>query len=85
MELGYAIPYDIHIRRSANKGFIVKVGCGEFVARNKTELLNDLGNYIEDPEKWEQEYKKKCSGSDTIEEVPNPPTGQIPPTTDPAR
>jgi len=66
MELGYAIPYDIHIRRSANKGFIVTIGCGDFVARSKAELLNELVNYIEYPEKWEREYNKNCSGSDEV-------------------
>ena len=58
MKLGYAIPHEIRIKASANMGFIVKVGCGEFVAESKDKMLLDLTLYIEDPKKWEEEYNK---------------------------
>lgn len=56
MKLGYAIPHEIRIRASANMGFIVKIGCGEFVAANTTTLLMDIEKYITEPDKWEKEY-----------------------------
>lgn len=67
MELGYAIKYDIHIRRSANMGFIVKIGCGEFVSRDVTDLKYQLGKYLDNPEKYEKEYTEKCGGGETPE------------------
>ena len=44
MKLGYVIPHEIIIRASANMGFIVKVGCGEFVAENQNQLIVRLGD-----------------------------------------
>lgn len=64
MELGYAIKHDILIRRSANMGFIVKIGCGEFVAMDLHNLLDQLGMYLESPEQWEKEYSEKCDGGE---------------------
>lgn len=58
MKLGYAIPHKIIIRASANMGFIVKIGCGEFVAADRIGLINSLNVYLEDAVKWETEYNK---------------------------
>ena len=57
-KLGFAIPHEIRIKASANMGFIVKVGCGEFVAANKHDLIDGIEGYIDTPDKWEKEYNK---------------------------
>lgn len=62
MKLGYAIPHDIRIRASANMGFIVKVGYGEFVAVNEKVLLDDLTEYFANPKQWEKEYNELPGG-----------------------
>lgn len=80
MKLGFAIPHKITIRASANMGFIVKVGCGEFTAPDEINLLADLEQYLKDPEKWEKEYNElpgaawSGRGGDVIERTdPEPP------------
>ena len=68
MKLGYAIPHEIRIKASANMGFIVKIGCGQFVAVNEKVLLDDLEEYFKDPKKWEEEYNKLPGrGTDEVE------------------
>lgn len=74
MKLGYAIPRDIVIKPSANMGFIVKIGCGTFVAEGVRSLEHQLEHYFSDPEKWEKEYNElgnKCVCEDPVE-VPPP-------------
>lgn len=66
MELKKAIPYHIHIRPSANNGFIVKVGCGEFVAETVSNLITGISAFLINPDKYVQEYNDKMGG----EEVP---------------
>ena len=56
MELGKVINYNIQIEPSSNNGFIVKIGCGKFVAENVTSLLNGLKAYLENPKEWEKKY-----------------------------
>ena len=75
MKLGYAIPHEIRIRASANMGFIVKVGCGEFVAANAQELIHDLDEYIANPKDWEKEYNELPSGGEAEVERASPPVG----------
>ena len=58
MKLGYAIPHELRIRASATMGFIVKIGCGKFVAVSKEALLDGLREYLGDPKKMEEEYNK---------------------------
>lgn len=70
MELGYAIKYPIHIEPTANKGFIIKIGCAQCVARDVIDLKHNLGEYLDDPGKYEKEYAEKCGGRDSVEEVP---------------
>ena len=73
MKLGFAIPHEIRIRASANMGFIVKVGCGEFVSPGTRALLHDLEEYIEDPKGWEEDYNKLPGrGRDEAERIPPP-------------
>lgn len=74
MKLGYVIPHDIRIRASANMGFIVKLGCGEFVAINKHVLLDDLGEYLRDPDIWEKKYNDLSGGG--TDEIERPPDTQ---------
>ncbi len=58
LEIGRIIKYEIHIIPSQNKGFIVKVGCGTFVANSRVELLSYLNEYLENPKSVEDEYSK---------------------------
>ncbi len=62
MKLKKAIPYDIHIRASANNGFIVKMGCGEFVAETTSTLISDLTEFLLDPDKYVKDYNDKIGG-----------------------
>ena len=71
MKLKKAIPYDILIRPSANNGFIVKIGCGEFVAETKSTLKEGLNDYLDDPDKYVQDYNKNMA-----EEIPAPTEGE---------
>ena len=75
MELGKIIKHDIYISPSSNMGFIVKIGCADFVATNSNDLLGDLKEYLAEPDKWEKEFDKKCAGSvvrrDDAREVPS--------------
>jgi len=70
MEIGKAIKYNIQIEPSMNMGFIVKVGCGEFVAKNKKELIENLIQYLNNPEQTEKQYN--AVNTDAIAEVPTP-------------
>ena len=67
MELGRAIKYNITIEPSNNKGFIVKIGCGKFVAETKKSLLNNLSDYIMNPEEWEKRYNESDPDGPTPE------------------
>ena len=49
---------DIHIRPTANDGYIVNVGCTNFAYTDPEKLITDLGEYIRDPQKVEEEYNK---------------------------
>jgi len=51
-----SLPYDIRISGSANKGFILNVGCCTCVFTNKKEMLSAISDYIDDPKKMEKEY-----------------------------
>lgn len=56
MKLGKIINYKITIEPSQNNGFIVKIGCGKFVAENVHSLLVGLDDYLKNPGLWEKEY-----------------------------
>jgi len=58
MELGKVIKCTITIEPSSNNGFIVKIGCGKFVAQDKDVLLKDLSEYLKNPEAWEMRYNE---------------------------
>jgi len=63
IEFGNPLPYDIRICGSSNQGFIVTVGCATCVYTNKTDLLEAIGDYLDDPEKVEKAYndsRKNC-------------------------
>ena len=72
MKLGFAIPHKITIRASANMGFIVKIGCEEYVARDSVDLRIGLEEYLRDPAKWEKDYNALPGRSGTIEAGPRP-------------
>ena len=75
-KLGFAIKHDITIRPSANMGFIVKVGCGEFVAENDVSLLAQLTEYLTHPIDLEEEYNKLPGrGGDEVERTDPEPAG----------
>jgi len=56
MEFGNALPHDIKISGSHNKGFIVKAGCCTAVFTEKEALLKAIGEYIDDPNGMEKKY-----------------------------
>ena len=58
MEFGNALPHDIKISGSHNKGFIVKAGCSISVFSTKKDLLEAIGEYIDDPKAMEKKYNK---------------------------
>jgi len=58
IEFGSSIPYDIRITGSGNKGFIVNVGCATCVFSNKTEVLEAIGDYLDNPEQVEKAYNE---------------------------
>ena len=76
MRLGYAIPRDIIITPSGNMGFVVKIGCGIFVAESTDSLEKKLTTYLDNPEKWEKKYNDlgKERVSEDVAEVPGPTT-----------
>lgn len=62
MDLGRACKYNIGIEPSANNGFIVKIGCGRFVAKDREQLIEDLDEFLKAPEKWEKKYNDIYGG-----------------------
>jgi hypothetical protein len=58
-----SLPYDIRISGSANKGFILNVGCCTCVFTNKKEMLNVISDYIDDPKKMEKEYTQSTQNA----------------------
>jgi hypothetical protein len=58
LEIGRVIDRKIVIEPSANKGFIVRSGCGTFVAKNIDELLSGLGEYLRNPDVYEKKYNE---------------------------
>lgn len=48
----------IEIRATANNGFIVNVGCTNFAYTSKNKMIEDLTEYIRDPQAVEEEYNK---------------------------
>ena len=71
-KLGFAIKHKIIIKPTANMGFIVKVGCGEFVAENDVSLLAQLTEYLRHPADLEEEYNKLPGRGGDIAGVPRP-------------
>ena len=61
MEFGKKIKYDIIIKASGNNGFIVTVGCGQFVFPDKESLLRGLDYYLSNPDRCEQAYNENCA------------------------
>ena len=58
MEFGNVLPYDINIKGSSNKGFIVKTGCSTCVFTDAEEMLKAIDEYIKNPKGLEEEYNK---------------------------
>ena len=56
MEFGNALPYDINISGTGNKGFIVRVGCFTGAFTSVKTMLAAIEDYINDPKKMEKEY-----------------------------
>jgi hypothetical protein len=48
----------IEIRATANDGYIVNVGCTNFAYTSKNKMIEDLSEYIRDPQGVEEEYNK---------------------------
>jgi hypothetical protein len=62
LDLGKAIPYDIVIKPSMNKGFIVTVGCSTTVFADGADLLEGIREYIEDPVGLDKKYNEAIGG-----------------------
>lgn len=58
MEFKSAPMREINIRTTANEGFIVNVGCANFAYTSKNKMIEDLTEYIRDPQAVEKEYNK---------------------------
>ena len=58
MEFENALPYDINIKGSANKGFIVRAGCCTCVFTDKGKMLDAIDDFIDDPKKMEDSYNE---------------------------
>lgn len=56
MKFKKAIRYDILIRPTPNEGFIVEVGCVKVVYAGWASLIQDLSEYLAEPEKFEKQY-----------------------------
>ena len=65
MEFGKIINREIVISPSDNMGYVVTVGCGRFIYTDKKALVADLEAYLNDPQKYENDYNTK---QDTPEE-----------------
>ncbi len=89
LKIGRLIARPIIIDASSNNGFIVKSGCGKFVASSIDDLLEKLKNYLDDIEGYENQYNKMgqdetvevASGgqSEAREESPQPRRGLVSP------
>ena len=76
MILGKAMNYNIKIEPSANKGFIVSIGCCRVVYENKARLLSDLSNFLDDPAQHEKYYNEIFSCDVCDESAPMPDQGR---------
>ena len=56
MNFKKALQHEIKIKASDNNGYIVTIGCGEYVYSNPNDLIKDLKEYLKDPEKMEKKY-----------------------------
>lgn len=55
-EIGRAIPYDFTVQATANKGFIMSIGCCTVCFESKSGLIDGITKYLDDPRKWQREY-----------------------------
>ena len=58
VEFGMAIPYDIRITGSANKGFILTVGCCTCAFTDIEDVLEAIKEYVKDPKAMEAAYNE---------------------------
>ena len=58
MKFKKAIPYGINIEATINGGFIVTFGCVKLAYGDLKGLRKDLDEYLADPGKVAEEYKK---------------------------
>jgi hypothetical protein len=65
------LPYVVTINSCAN-GYIVSVGCQTFVFQSREQLTQELGRYLEDPQKMIREYSEKYGALE-------PAVNQVPP------
>lgn len=65
---------EITIRATANGGYLANVGCTNFAYEDEEKMIADLGEYIRDPQKVEEEYNKHFKAYDDVECAPERPT-----------
>ena len=71
VEFNRRIPYSVVINPSINNGFIVRVGCAELHYQSVGVMLDDIRDYLEDPDRTIRAYNQAM-------EVPQPQEVRFP-------
>lgn len=54
----HPLPWEVVINMAANEGYILRVGCKQFIYTNPADLLEALSPYLVNPEKAIANFKK---------------------------
>ena len=73
MKFKQSIRYDINIKPTPNNGFIVTVGCVQVAYSNFSSLVQDLTEYLADPDTIERQYMADIQKPDRVHLGPNAP------------
>ena len=78
MKFGMAIQHKIMIEPTANQGFVVKVGCCRRSYESSQSMIEDLMEYLSDPQGAERLYNESNGGSCDPEWADPQPDEQVP-------
>ena len=78
MKFQKLIPHDITISPTPNGGFICTVGCVKVAYAGISRLIQDLTQYLENPEQIEKQYEHDIGKLDRIHLGPNSPIPVVP-------
>ena len=70
VEFNRRIPYSVVINPSINNGFIVRVGCAELHYQSVGVMLDDIRDYLEDPDRTIRAYNQAM---EVPLDAPDPP------------